>query len=257
MAANRADPELLRYRDRIDQQLAARRNGKSGSGLAFAATPRAASFNWQRLLVWIAPIAVGGPAAFAGWWVASAPATRSVTLATAVAELEVQGAAPADKGGQEQERAVLQKALQQSETVAASLAQSLAEERFRNHELERQLAARPEETSASTSIPTAARTGNDPSSQTADPELLRLLSRAALLIAQGDIGGARVVLERAAETGSASALFALAETFDPAILAAWGTVGTQGDPAWARELYAKAAAGGIAAATERLAALKQ
>ena len=66
------------------------------------------------------------------------------------------------------------------------------------------------------------------------------MSRASLLLGQGNIGTARIVLERAAETGSAPALFALAETYDPAILAAWGTFGTQGDVAKARELYAKA-----------------
>ena len=57
---------------------------------------------------------------------------------------------------------------------------------------------------------------------------------------QGNIGAARIVLERAAETGSAPALFALAETYDPAVLSAWGTFGTQGDVAKAQELYAKA-----------------
>ena len=278
-AANMADPELLRYRDRIDQQLAAWRISKPGAGLAVAATRRAPRVNWQPLLPWIAPIAACGAAALAGWWIASAPASRAgeelaqvrqalqdeqhkadtlgVTLAVAWRELGAQAAALADKDAQEQERDLLQKALQQSEAAAASLAQALAEERLRNQELERQLAARPEATPASTPIPTADRTSDNPPAGTADPELLRLLSRANLLVAQGDIGGARVVLERAADTGSASALFALAETFDPAILSAWGTVGTQGDPAWARELYAKALAGGITAATERLAALKR
>ena len=46
-------------------------------------------------------------------------------------------------------------------------------------------------------------------------------------MSQGNIGAARIVLERAAETGSAPALFALAETYDPLILAAWGTFGTR------------------------------
>ena len=78
-----------------------------------------------------------------------------------------------------------------------------------------------------------------------NPELARLISRASLLLSQGNIGTARIVLERAAETGSAPALFALAETYDPIILAAWGTFGTQGDVAKARELYAKAFAGGV------------
>ena len=95
-----------------------------------------------------------------------------------------------------------------------------------------------------------------PSAQTpptdGDEELRRLMSRASLLLSQGDIGGARVVLERAAETGNARALFALAETFDPVVLSAWGTLGTRGDAARARELYAKALAGGIQEAQSRL-----
>ncbi len=279
VVANAADPELLRYRDRLDQQLAAWRSSKSGTGPASAAKPRAPGLKWQMLNAWIAPIAACGAAAFAGWWLASTPAARTgeelarirqalqeeqdrartlvVTLSAAWRDLGTQAAALADRDAQEQERGILQKALQQSEAAAASLAQSLAEERFRSQDLERQLAAHPETTPGSIPVPSADRTSDNPSAEKADPELLRLLSRATLLVAQGDIGGARVVLERAAETGSASALFALAETFDPAILSAWGTVGTQGDPAWARELYAKALAGGIAAATERLAALKR
>jgi hypothetical protein len=83
------------------------------------------------------------------------------------------------------------------------------------------------------------------------------MARASLLVAQGDIGAARVVLGHAAESGSASALFALAETFDPAVLSTWGTMGTQGDAARAGDLYAKALAGGVAAAKDRLATLRR
>ena len=90
-----------------------------------------------------------------------------------------------------------------------------------------------------------------------DPELARLISRASLLLSQGNIGTARIVLERAAETGSAPAMFALAETYDPVILSKWGTFGTQGDVARARDLYAKAFAGGLQEAKDRLNALRQ
>jgi TPR repeat protein len=83
----------------------------------------------------------------------------------------------------------------------------------------------------------------------------RLMTRASLLLSQGNIAAARMVLERAAEIGSLPALVALAETYDPAILSGWGTLGTQGDVAKARELYAKAVAGGIDEARERLKAL--
>ena len=41
------------------------------------------------------------------------------------------------------------------------------------------------------------------------------MERANLLVAQGDVGAARNVLERAAELGNAAALFALAKTHDP------------------------------------------
>src|SRR5260370_22097500 len=50
------------------------------------------------------------------------------------------------------------------------------------------------------------------------PETTRLIARARALLGQGNIGAARIVLERAAETGSARASFTLAETYDPVIL---------------------------------------
>ena len=58
------------------------------------------------------------------------------------------------------------------------------------------------------------------------PDANRLMALAKALLGQGDIGAARVVLERAAETGSEQASFMLAETYDPAILSGWGTYGT-------------------------------
>jgi len=84
-----------------------------------------------------------------------------------------------------------------------------------------------------------------------------LISRASALLRQGDIGAARVVLERAAQTGSAQASFTLAETYDPVILSAWGTYGTRGDTTKAREFYANAYAGGIQEAKDRINALRQ
>ncbi|MGF6311987.1 DNA repair exonuclease SbcCD ATPase subunit [Bradyrhizobium sp. i1.8.4] len=84
----------------------------------------------------------------------------------------------------------------------------------------------------------------------------RLMARATLLLEQGDIGGARIVLERVAETGSAQASFVLAETYDPMTLSTWGTHGTRGDATKARDLYAKAEAGGIKEAKARFEALR-
>ena len=88
-------------------------------------------------------------------------------------------------------------------------------------------------------------------------EAARLIARASVLLGQGNIGAARIVLERAAESGNAQASFMLAETYDPVILFAWGTYGTRGEAAKARELYAKAQAGGIREAKDRLDALRQ
>jgi hypothetical protein len=88
-------------------------------------------------------------------------------------------------------------------------------------------------------------------------EAARLIARARALLGQGNIGAARIVLERAAEAGSARASFTLAETYDPAILSTWGTYGTRGDATKARELYAKADAGGIQDAKDRLQRLNR
>jgi hypothetical protein len=88
-------------------------------------------------------------------------------------------------------------------------------------------------------------------------EVARLRARASVLLGQGDIGAARVVLERAADKGSAQAMFELAETYDPLILPRWRTYGTPGDATKARDLYAKAETGGIKEAKERSDALRQ
>ncbi|TQF32378.1 hypothetical protein [Bradyrhizobium sp. UNPA324] len=85
----------------------------------------------------------------------------------------------------------------------------------------------------------------------------RLIPRARALLDQGNIGAARIVLELAAEKDIAQATFMLAETYDPAVLSAWGTYGTRGEAAKARELYAKAQRGGIREAKERLDALQR
>jgi tetratricopeptide (TPR) repeat protein len=308
MPAIPVDPELLRYRHRLDQQLVAWRSGRSATSLANAlaivSAPQASRFEWHTPSLWIASIAACAIAGLAGWWVASAPAVRisvelaetrqalqqekdkvqnlGAALAATWHELDDRAAALADKAAaQNQERDALQQALQQSEAAAAnfaqslaqerdalhqarqqseaamaSFAQSLAQERDRNQQLEQQLATRRDAVPEPVS-PAAEPTSDKPPTEKADPDVLRLMARASLLVIQGDIGAARIVLERAAEFGSAAALFALAETFDPAVLSAWGTVGTQGDAAQAGDLYAKALAGGVAEAKDRLATLRR
>ncbi len=88
-------------------------------------------------------------------------------------------------------------------------------------------------------------------------QVVRLIARADLLLEQGNIGPARNLLDQAAEMGSTEALFWLAETYDPRLLSARQTFGTQSDVAKARELYGKALAGGLDQAKARLEALQQ
>jgi hypothetical protein len=190
--------------------------------------------------------------------------------------------------------AQVKQALKQTERQSAAYGDLLALERARNQGFAEQLAAPRDATpgrsrnatvglsstpdptqapatdkSATSPLPTSNKPGTAAGDKPAvvarptapealgDPELARLISRASLLLSQGNIGTARIVLERAAETGSAPALFALAETYDPTTLAAWGTFGTQGDAAKARELYAKAFASGLQEAGDRMNALPE
>ena len=81
-----------------------------------------------------------------------------------------------------------------------------------------------------------------------------LLSRAAERIESGDVAGARELLADGGEQGAIS--FALAETYDPNMLAAWGTRGVAADAAKARALYQKAFDLGMARAQNRLDALR-
>ena len=87
-------------------------------------------------------------------------------------------------------------------------------------------------------------------------ELQRLTTRAAELLRLGDISGARLLLGRAAASGDARAIFALAETYDPNRLAALGVRGIRGDPERAKALYAEALAEGVAEARLRLSDLR-
>jgi TPR repeat protein len=80
----------------------------------------------------------------------------------------------------------------------------------------------------------------------------KLFARAEALLRQGDIVGARILLENMLDKGSARAAFMLAETYDGRMLRTWGTYGIRADNDKARELYARAAAAGIEAAQERL-----
>ncbi|WP_409192461.1 hypothetical protein [Bradyrhizobium sp. RDM4] len=105
---------------------------------------------------------------------------------------------------------------------------------------------------------TAARSqGDAPVNANEGVQAAKLIARASVLLEQGNIGAARIVLERAVEMGSAQASFALAETYDPLMLPNFGTYGTQGDLTKARTLYARAEAGGIVEAKARFEALRR
>jgi hypothetical protein len=197
-------------------------------------------------------------------------------LAVARRSLEAQTAVAAEVGA---EAARLKRS---ADDNSAESLKSLQQERDKTARLERQLAAeRKKDACAASGFVTAAGATQDktsavdairpvamsqatatgaPGNPRADPanavEVERLVARASVLLGQGDIGSARIVLERAANTGSAQASFALAETYDPLVLRKWGAYGTLGDSGKARDLYARAQAGGIKEAKERFDALR-
>ena len=86
-------------------------------------------------------------------------------------------------------------------------------------------------------------------------EIATFMERARRLIEIGDITGARLSLQWAASGDDGPALFALAETYNPAVLSRWGVRSIKGDVPKARTLYQKAAERGVANARERLATL--
>src|SRR3954469_6492625 len=106
---------------------------------------------------------------------------------------------------------------------------------------------RPAEATAATAAPpTPAR--RDP----ATTDVAAYIDRARAKIQQGDIAAARRLLERASDSDAAEAWFALAETYDPQMLARWGVLGVRPDLEKARSLYQRAEARGVQGARERL-----
>ena len=88
-----------------------------------------------------------------------------------------------------------------------------------------------------------------------EADMRRLSGKAAQAIRDGDILGARLILERTIEGGDANALLALAETYDPKALIRMNAKGVKGDAAHARKLYGQALARGVTEARGRLEAL--
>jgi hypothetical protein len=168
-------------------------------------------------------------------------------------------------------------AKQAAQRDLARLRSSLQQERARAERLERDLAVaqgvatdvvttgsnardkpvgESNHTAADQAPAASARGGSQPNSDEV-AVAAGLVARASALLRQGDIGAARVVLERAVEMGSAQASFSLAETYDPLLLAKWGTYGTRGDAIKAQNLYTKADAAGIKEAKARVKALRR
>jgi TPR repeat protein len=92
-----------------------------------------------------------------------------------------------------------------------------------------------------------------PPVRSVDPEeIAALYRRGEVLITQGAIAAARLVFTRAAEAGDARSALALGATYDPDVLRKLGVIGVAGDPAMAREWYAKASSYGSREAAQRI-----
>jgi TPR repeat protein len=88
-------------------------------------------------------------------------------------------------------------------------------------------------------------------------EIAYLLKRGEELVAAGQLGPARLVLQRAAEAGDSNAAFALAITYDPILLRTRVVFGVAPDAAMARAWYEKAKELGSMEASRRLEAIGQ
>ena len=90
------------------------------------------------------------------------------------------------------------------------------------------------------------------------PDIAFLLKNGAELMANGDVAAARLMFQHAAETGSAKAAFALAETYDPLMFKKLGRrEAVTLDITLAQSWYEKARNLGSTAARERIVRLTQ
>jgi hypothetical protein len=87
-------------------------------------------------------------------------------------------------------------------------------------------------------------------------EIAVLVKRGKDFLTNGDLASARLLLQRAAEAGSADAAMALGATFDPLVIRRLGAIGAEPDAARARQWYQKAVALGAAGAAQPLAKLE-
>jgi len=86
-------------------------------------------------------------------------------------------------------------------------------------------------------------------------EIVTLLKRGQALFESGDLAGARLLLQRAAEAGDGVAAMAMAATFDPVVLQDLGVRGFVADVGKARFWYEKAREFGSKEAPRRLESL--
>ena len=104
----------------------------------------------------------------------------------------------------------------------------------------------------------AAEAPDKPAVKAAEPESTseKVVQEAMRRIANEDVTGARDLLAAAGNDPQGLVPFALAETYDPNMLAAWGTRGIAPDAAKAKALYAEALDLGNARARQRIDALQ-
>lgn len=86
-------------------------------------------------------------------------------------------------------------------------------------------------------------------------EIATMLKRGEALFEEGDIAGARLLLQRAAEGGNEQAAMALAASFDPGVMKNLGVRGVEADVEKARYWYEKARQYGSKEAPKRLESL--
>jgi hypothetical protein len=104
---------------------------------------------------------------------------------------------------------------------------------------------------AALSVPASPSISPPPDNQ----EIAALVKRGKDFLVNGDFASARLLLNRAAEAGSADGALALGATFDPEVIKRLGATGAVPDIAQARGWYQKAAERGAPGAAEQLAKL--
>jgi TPR repeat protein len=84
-----------------------------------------------------------------------------------------------------------------------------------------------------------------------------LMTRGQALLGQGDVAGARLFFERAAEQGDGAAMMALGRTYDPIELRRLGVLGLKSDANRAMQWYRSAATAGDANAQQSIGRLSE